>query len=156
MKNCKACKATKPLTEFYETKCTVDRRETECKACRKAKNRLNYRRSIEQRHQYEKVRGARPERRAQLREKTKRLNAREDYKPKNKTRRLTKVAIREGAINRQPCEVCGNPDAEIHHRDYSNPLDIQWLCLVHHRAAHGQIVTAHLTGEAKCNLKDAG
>lgn len=45
-------------------------------------------------------------------------------------------AVRQGKIKRQPCEVCGEPDAQGHHTDYSKPLEVRWLCAKHHREEH--------------------
>jgi len=33
---------------------------------------------------------------------------------------------------------CGRGKAEMHHDDYAKPLDIRWLCFVHHREFHGR------------------
>ena len=44
-------------------------------------------------------------------------------------------AIRDGRLERQLCEVCGKY-AHAHHDDYSRPLDVRWLCAVHHKEAH--------------------
>ena len=53
-------------------------------------------------------------------------------------RKKTKCAIRTGALKKQPCEVCGNIQAECHHPDYSKPLDVIWLCRKHHMETHGK------------------
>lgn len=45
-------------------------------------------------------------------------------------------AMRLGLLERQPCEVCGDPKSEAHHHDYDRPLDVTWLCRAHHRAVH--------------------
>lgn len=45
------------------------------------------------------------------------------------------AAVRYGKLVRGSCEVCGGV-AEAHHADYSRPLEVRWLCLVHHRAEH--------------------
>lgn len=42
-------------------------------------------------------------------------------------------AIRDGRIKRLPCEVCGNPKSEGHHKNYTEPFVVRWLCQVHHR-----------------------
>lgn len=44
-------------------------------------------------------------------------------------------AKRDGKLIPLPCEVCGNVKSEAHHRDYSKPLEVQWLCRKHHVAA---------------------
>lgn len=54
------------------------------------------------------------------------------------SRRLTKKAIRDGILVRQPCEVCADPDSDGHHVDYDDPLSIRWLCAEHHTEAHGK------------------
>lgn len=39
-------------------------------------------------------------------------------------------------LERQPCEVCGNPDVVAHHDDYTKPLEVRWLCRSHHAKFH--------------------
>jgi hypothetical protein len=48
-------------------------------------------------------------------------------------------AIRTGRIIRQPCSICGEPNADAHHQDYNRPLDVQWLCTFHHLQEHKRI-----------------
>lgn len=58
-----------------------------------------------------------------------------------KCRALSNYAVKVGRLVRQPCELCGSPDVEMHHVDYFEPLNVQWLCFLHHRTvAHGQRV----------------
>jgi len=45
-------------------------------------------------------------------------------------------AIKNGELEREPCQVCGNPRTEGHHRDYTKPLDVNWLCRLHHKLVH--------------------
>ncbi len=45
-------------------------------------------------------------------------------------------ALKTGKLIRQPCEICGFPQAEAHHDDYSRPLDVRWLCRRHHADLH--------------------
>ena len=45
-------------------------------------------------------------------------------------------AVRRGKLTRKPCEKCGLPNAHAHHNDYSKPLDVIWLCHVHHMEIH--------------------
>jgi hypothetical protein len=47
--------------------------------------------------------------------------------------RLTIIlAINYGSLKRQPCEICGKPNAQVHHLSYENAYAIQWLCKNHH------------------------
>jgi endogenous inhibitor of DNA gyrase (YacG/DUF329 family) len=50
-----------------------------------------------------------------------------------KCRALTNYAVKTGRLLRQPCEICGTEDVEAHHVDYFDPLNVRWLCFVHHR-----------------------
>lgn len=42
------------------------------------------------------------------------------------------AAMQCGNLERQSCEVCGGL-AEMHHEDYSKPLEVRWLCKDHHQ-----------------------
>ena len=44
-------------------------------------------------------------------------------------------ALRTGKIEREPCHVCGR-NAQMHHPDYTKPLEVVWVCRKHHMAAH--------------------
>lgn len=46
------------------------------------------------------------------------------------------IAVRSGRLARKPCEVCGEFPSQAHHDDYSKPLDVLWLCTVHHGERH--------------------
>lgn len=37
---------------------------------------------------------------------------------------------------KQPCELCGNEKAHAHHEDYSDRLNVRWLCSPCHRRLH--------------------
>ena len=47
------------------------------------------------------------------------------------------VYLRRGKLESQPCKVllCSEK-AEIHHPDYTRPLDVEWLCRKHHLEHH--------------------
>ncbi|RUU22662.1 hypothetical protein EN883_18610 [Mesorhizobium sp. M7A.F.Ca.AU.002.06.1.1] len=43
-------------------------------------------------------------------------------------------AVRDGRLFKQPCEFCGDDEVHAHHRDYTKPLEVVWLCpKCHHR-----------------------
>lgn len=48
----------------------------------------------------------------------------------------TRSAIRRGLITRQPCAVCGARETDAHHPNYLHPLEVRWLCRVHHKRLH--------------------
>jgi hypothetical protein len=65
------------------------------------------------------------------------------YKPdpiKQKARGITNRAIKNGLVRGEPdaCEDCGCTDENltVHHKDYSEPLDIEWLCTTCHGRRH--------------------
>lgn len=55
---------------------------------------------------------------------------------KRKAQWAVNNAVRDGKLSKAPCEVCGEEEVDGHHDDYSKPLEVRWLCRVHHQAAH--------------------
>jgi hypothetical protein len=50
-------------------------------------------------------------------------------------------AVKEGKIKRSPCEICGvQRGIHGHHPDYSKPLKVIWLCPIHHKEKHKQLI----------------
>lgn len=70
---------------------------------------------------------------AYKRENRKPLTAEQRFK--DSTRSYAGVYKRRGKLLERPCEVCGAV-AEMHHDDYSKPLEVKWLCRTHHRELH--------------------
>lgn len=60
----------------------------------------------------------------------------EEYRLRDIAHRSVLKAIREGRLTRQPCQECGTAPAEAHHPDYSQPLDVLWLCGACHGITH--------------------
>jgi len=48
-------------------------------------------------------------------------------------------ALKRGDLVRQPCERCGASGAKAHHDDYSNKLEVIWLCSTHHAERHREL-----------------
>lgn len=48
------------------------------------------------------------------------------------------AALRRGDLVKGPCEVCGTSEGRIdaHHDDYDQPLEVRWLCRLHHVRHH--------------------
>lgn len=45
-------------------------------------------------------------------------------------------AVKRGRIKREPCEMCGDTVVHGHHDDYTKPLEVRWLCRLHHKLIH--------------------
>jgi len=45
-------------------------------------------------------------------------------------------ALSKGLIIKQDCAICGTQESEMHHHDYSKPLDVNWLCHPCHSEFH--------------------
>jgi hypothetical protein len=55
---------------------------------------------------------------------------------KENARGRVRYRIKYGSLVRGVCLICGAPNADAHHQDYSKPLQIHWLCRLHHKAVH--------------------
>jgi len=50
-------------------------------------------------------------------------------------------AVKLGVLTKGPCAVCGTTERiQAHHTDYTKPLEVTWLCRLHHFHAHGQLL----------------
>jgi hypothetical protein len=63
----------------------------------------------------------------------------EDQRRRDRARSYAGVYLRKGKLQRKPCEKCGDMFSQMHHEDYSKPLEVVWLCrpchLRHHQEA---------------------
>lgn len=120
-----------------------------CAPCRKIQNKKNLdrrrenglkvsgtRMSREYHSAYDKEYKNRPEVRKRKREQFRERMKSESEQIKMKSRQITRNAIRRGELIKQPCEVCGAEKVDAHHDDYDKPLDIRWLCRIHHVEVH--------------------
>ncbi|PYE13388.1 hypothetical protein C7410_14743 [Paraburkholderia silvatlantica] len=130
-RTCRTCGETKPLNMFVINKNGRDGFDNECKVCANARSREFAKR--------------RPENILKNRAKMKALNAASsaEYANRHPERILANKAlaraIQTGELKRHPCWVCGDAKVEGHHADYSRPLDVVWLCRLHHRQAHALV-----------------
>jgi hypothetical protein len=117
-KLCGICGLVKPLSEFHQDP-KSKRRHSRCKECRRSHQREYWKK---RREYYRKL----------------------DQEPERAHRRAVRIqtfmAIRNGKLKRQPCEVCGTTERiEAHHDDYSKPLEVRWLCTTHHAEHHSKL-----------------
>ena len=66
------------------------------------------------------------------------------HRERHAARRALRTAIESGRVMPLPCAMCGNAKADGHHVAYDMPLDVVWLCRLHHRQLHKE---AKATGE---------
>ena len=128
-KACFKCSETKPLAEFYKHSAMADGRIGKCKSCNKADVIANRLSKVEYYRNYDRERGSR-----QTAEDVR--SYREANPNKYKAHGMVARAIRSGKLFRELCEVCSELDVHAHHDDYSKPLNIRWLCPVHHKKWH--------------------
>ncbi|QEQ94892.1 hypothetical protein pEaSNUABM56_00093 [Erwinia phage pEa_SNUABM_56] len=69
----------------------------------------------------------------------------EKHPKKRRAKDALNYAVRSGKIKKMPCEICGEKKAHGHHDDYDKPLEVRWLCPIHHKqwhSAHGEALNA--------------
>ena len=139
-KACFKCGVDKPLSEFYKHPQMADGHLNKCKECTKADTKTNYADKREQYSEYDRQRSQRPERKAKVADYLRKM--RTTNPEKGRARNAVSNALRDGRLQRGPCEVCGTTEGvEAHHHDYSKPLDVQWFCFKHHRGdQHGNTI----------------
>lgn len=127
-KRCGKCKVTKDAGEFTKLASAVTGLSVYCKGCKNAQVRERYVRDPEgmrrvHRRYYEKSRD-------RLRE------YKRQYKLKNpqkvNARFLVHYAVKTGVLTKGLCETCGSEKVQAHHTDYAKPLEVRWLCALHH------------------------
>ena len=134
MKSCIKCGTDKPFAEFYLHEGMTDGHEGACKECRRIYSRKN-RQVSEYYKTYKKNRKVpRLEIEGIIRNTKLRRKEIKGYRYAHK---IIRLRIKAGKLQRQPCEMCGSTiRIHAHHDDYSKPLDVMWLCGVHHQARH--------------------
>ncbi len=128
MQTCTRCKIAKDATQFYKN-------GVACKDCLKASDRARYANDprVKARHQ----RYA-----ASERGKERGAAAKSSWQSRNPDKRAAHVkvgnAVRDGKIIKpEVCDQCKKPGKiHAHHKDYSKPLEVDWLCTTCHSAEH--------------------
>lgn len=55
-----------------------------------------------------------------------------EHKRREAARAAAGYLLRKGDLEKESCEVCGEPEVEMHHDDYDYPERVRWLCVEHH------------------------
>jgi hypothetical protein len=120
---CPMCKKEKPFEAFYPSPTKRNKRATYCKQCEKIYKETKRKKGIFKiNHEKRK-------------EDSIKYNLK--YPQKKKSCQSLRNAISSGKIKKGRCEICGCINVHGHHDDYSNPLDVIWLCPKHHTWIHG-------------------
>ncbi len=140
MKVCQRCNKEKPYEDFTKRKTSKDKLSYWCRQCFKEVNNKNYERNAEYYREYYRNRSHLP----RMKEILKRafVKWRGKNPEKYKAYNAVTVAVRSGKLKRLPCEICGSARSHAHHHDYSKPLDVRWLCALHHKMEHRNGVTS--------------
>ncbi|WP_289281521.1 MULTISPECIES: hypothetical protein [unclassified Methylophaga] len=132
MKHCNVCDTTKQDDDFHKRAASVDGLAARCKSCQREydKARANKPNRIMARREYARTEvGRRASNKAKV-----------SYIQRNPTKRQAHNqvanALRDGILEKQPCEECGEKEVHAHHDDYAKPLDVRWLCNKHHNEWH--------------------
>lgn len=151
MKTCFRCLAVKPLSDFYKHPMMADGHLGKCAECTKADVAANRIKRREAYRAYDAARdvGVRREKREAASRAWSLSNP-----DKRKVHRVTRRAKASGKIpTKTACEFCKNSESkiEMHHDDYSKPLEVRWLCVGCHRSWH-----SHLAGKTAWRLIHLG
>lgn len=125
-KTCRGCGRTLPLAAFWKQKRGRDGYNPRCKECLSPNP--------------ERVKAMREQAREWRRNNPKRHEANKRayyarYPEKRAAKNAVYYALKRGTLARLPCEMCGNPQSQAHHDDYSRKLEVRWLCRAHHAQA---------------------
>ena len=153
MKICIKCLAEKPPDEFYKHPQMSDGRLSKCKKCCRADAIANRNANIDEARKYDRERANLPHRVA-LRYAYQHTNegraahgkSTQSWIEKNPRKRAAQILFRNRArtdisLAPQPCEHCG-AKAHAHHENYDNPLEVRWLCPLHHKHRHKEMKAA--------------
>lgn len=137
MKTCFKCLQSLPLEAFYKHSRMGDGHLGKCKECTKTDVKKHRLEKLEHIRAYDRMRASKPHRK----ELAKRLQMRwkAEFPNRKRASSLVASALRSGRLKKMPCWVCGEARSEAHHPDYEEPLDVVWLCRIHHSETHHMV-----------------
>lgn len=154
MKKCTKCGLEKPKEDYYfvrtrslyTSQCTMCLREAKkiynkkwnktetAKLLKKAYAQSEHGKSVRKR--YRQTEEGRASRVRDWAKNGKRRWVKYKREGKIDARNAINNAVNAGRIKKQSCGVCGDPSTHAHHHDYSQPLEVIWLCVAHHTQVH--------------------
>jgi hypothetical protein len=132
VKTCACCKQTKPVTEFYQYRNGSPMHL--CKVCHRHKMKVR-RLTNPYVQEYDRMRAKTPGRREHVQVVA--ADWRKQHPDAYRAQTAVSNAIRDGKLIKLPCEICGTTkNVHAHHKDYSRPFEVAWLCALHHHRLH--------------------
>ncbi len=139
-KRCTVCKEVRQLTCFHYNHRMTDGRLNQCRSCVCERAKVQRLADIDAIRKRDRAR-AKLRDMGRLAAQCKRRQRKDPLrKPKRNARLRVARAIAKGRLVKQRCRVCGAKRAVAHHPDYGRPLDVVWLCAVHHSAVHRSLI----------------
>lgn len=147
MKKCFKCGEVKTLDCFYKHSQMADGHLNKCKECNKKDVRYNYSLKQDYYQKYDRERNLERKEYLKLKDNEWRLKnkeksntAKNNWAKKNNKKinaqSKARRSLNKKIIYKNSCIFCGNIKAEGHHHDYDKPLDVIWLCDLHHKKVH--------------------
>lgn len=136
-KVCFKCERRLPISSFYKHRAMADGHLNKCIACAKADEHARRRDKIDEIRAYDRARGKLPKRLKNAAKSTRKWRGAD--KRRNRAHVMVARAMRNGDLQKKPCSICGKENAYAHHDNYDFPLDVIFLCQVHHKERHAQL-----------------
>lgn len=143
---CPKCKKQKTAKHFNASKNASNGLFVWCIDCRSAdaRTKRSAMSSEDRKAERERIRIWRTHRTEEQRQRhresglacMRRYNANHPHPERVKACSIFNYAITSGLIERGRCVKCGEENAHGHHPDYSKPLEVIWLCRIHHAEHH--------------------
>lgn len=149
-KVCFKCQKELPIDDFYKHPRMADGRLGKCKSCTKSDVSGNRRDKVDYYRNYDQARNSSPDRVAARFAYQHSDRGREVSRPikkawadRNPRKRAAQILFRNRLRNAPelgpfPCIHCG-AKAHAHHENYDKPLDVVWLCPLHHKQRHKEM-----------------
>lgn len=150
-KKCFKCGKVKLLDEFYKHPQMKDGHLGKCKECTKKdayEDRISNPEKLKARDRKRNGLPHRVKERKRYAQSSRGKKvcgkAKKKWDKKNPLKKLASQlvnnAVRDGRLEKQPCERCGSTvRVHGHHDDYYKPLEVRWLCPKCHTELHGEM-----------------
>jgi hypothetical protein len=138
-KTCSACKTSKPVADFYKDKKAKDGLKSQCKKCHCISSVLS--RDPDKHREYNKnwMRRSKYATREEVKERELSRSRVRNLSFEHRARKLANNAVALGFLVRpDQCSECHGFGMGIHahHEDYTQPLNVIWLCTECHGKRH--------------------